>query len=458
MSIFRAQDIKSVSKHINSSEKNLGTLDLTLLSIGSVIGTGVMVLTGVVAAKTAGPSVSLSFLIGGIAAAFIVLCYGELCSSIPSSGGSYTFAYVSLGEIFAYIVGLSISVAYILSTATVGAGWAAYFDGFLSEIGIHLPKAFTTIPSEGGIINLPAIFAILIITFVISRGTKESKKVNNLIVFIKIGVIILFVGVSIFYINPSNWSPFMPYKLTGVFSGAAAVFYAYCGFDAVASAAPYVKNPKKSMTIGLIASLAICILVYMLVSFTLTGLTTYKNLNVGDALSYGLNLIGKPKVGLIVSLGSVIGILAVIFANNFTASQIVSTMSRDGLLPKIFGKNNKRDVPYISLWIIGILEAIFTGFFNLNLLASFASIAFLLVYGTVSFSVIVFRKRHPDFQSEFKVPLYPVIPILGMLSCIFLMANLPKITWVIFGIILIVIIISYFLYGKKNSELRKIKR
>ncbi|WP_297639486.1 amino acid permease, partial [uncultured Clostridium sp.] len=395
MSIFRAQDIKSVSKHINSGEKNLGTLDLTLLSIGSVIGTGVMVLTGVVAAKTAGPAVSISFLIGGITAAFIVLCYGELCSSIPSSGGSYTFAYVSLGEIFAYIVGLSISVAYILSTATVGAGWSAYFNGFLSELGIQLPKALTSIPADGGIINLPAIFAILIITFVISKGTKESKKVNNLMVLIKIGVIALFIVVSVFYVSKANWTPFMPYKLTGIFSGAAAVFYAYCGFDAVASAAPYVKNPKKSMTIGLLVSLVVCIIVYMGVSLVLTGLTTYKNLNVGDALSYGLNLIGRPKVGLIVSLGSVIGILAVIFANNFTASQIISTMSRDGLLPKIFGKNNKKDVPYISLWIIGILEAIFTGFFNLNFLASFASIAFLLVYGTVSFSVIIFRKRHP---------------------------------------------------------------
>ncbi|WP_288476791.1 APC family permease [Clostridium thermobutyricum] len=457
MSIFRVQDIKSVSRHINSNEKNMSALDLTLLSVGSVIGTGVMVLTGIIAAKEAGPGVMLSFLIGGIVASIIVLCYGELCSAVPSSGGSYTFAYVALGELFAYIVGLSISVAYVLSTATVGAGWSAYFVSFLSELGINFPKALSNIPGDGGIVNLPAIIAILLITFVISIGTRESKKVNNIIVLIKVGVIAIFIFIGVFHISSSNWIPFLPYKITGVLSGAAAVFYAYCGFDSIASAAPYVKNPKKSLTIGLLASLGICILVYIAVSAVLTGLTSYKNLDVADALSYGLTIVGKPKIALIVSLGSVIGILAVIFANNFTTSQILATMSRDGLLPKIFGRNNKKDVPIVALWIIGILEAIFAGFFNMKLLASFSSIAFLLVYGTVSFSVIFFRRRYPNLKREFSTPLFPIIPILGTASCLFLMANLPKITWIIFAIILVFILITYFVYGKNNSKIKELQ-
>ncbi|MGL4849733.1 MAG: amino acid permease [Clostridium sp.] len=451
MSIFRTQNIESVSKHVNSGEKNLGTLDLTLMSIGSVIGTGVMVLTGIVAATEAGPGVMLSFLIGGIAAAIIVLCYAELCSAIPSSGGSYTFIYTTMGEIVAYVGGLCIVIGYILSTATVASGWSGYLVSFLDALKIHLPKVLTTIPSDGGIVNLPAIFSILLITFVISRGTKDSKKVNNIMVLIKIGVIALFVVVGIFHIHSSNWTPFMPYKITGVMTGAASVFFAYCGFDATASAAPYVKDPKKALPIGLLVSLGVCTLIYVLVSAVLTGITAYTNLNVSDALSYALNVAGKPTIALIVSLGSVIGILAVIFASNFATSQIISTMSVDGLLPKIFNKKDKNDVPYVSLWVVGIIGSILAGFINLSQLANFASIALLLVYGLVSFSIIIFRKKFPNVERGFKTPLVPLVPILGAGCCIFLMTNLKSDTWITFIIILAIIVISYFIYGRKNS-------
>lgn len=451
MSIFRTQSIESVSKHVSSSEKNLGTLDLTLMSIGSVIGTGVMVLTGVVAATEAGPGVMLSFLIGGIAAAIIVLCYAELCSAIPSSGGSYTFIYTTLGEIVAYIGGLCIVIGYILATATVASGWSGYLVSFLSAFGIHIPKVLTTIPTAGGIVNLPAIFSILAITFVISRGTKDSKNVNNAMVLIKIGVIALFVVVGVFNVHTKNWSPFLPYGTTGVMTGAASVFFAYCGFDATASAAPYVKDPKKALPIGLLVSLGVCTVIYIAVSAVLTGITSYTHLNVSDALSYALNVAGDHTIALIVSLGSVIGILAVIFASNFATSQIISTMSSDGLLPKMFQKKDKNDVPYISLWIVGIIGAILAGFVNLSDLANFASIALLLVYGLVSFSIIIFRKKFPDVQRGFKTPLVPLVPILGAGCCIFLMTNLTLSTWIIFAVILALILISYFLYGKTHS-------
>lgn len=454
MSIFRSQSIESVSKHVNSSEKNLGTLDLTLMSIGSVIGTGVMVLTGIVAAKEAGPGVMLSFLIGGIAAAIIVLCYAELCATIPSSGGSYTFIYATLGELLAYIGGLCIVIGNILASSTVASGWSGYLINFLSAFNIHIPSVLTHIPGDGGIINLPAVVSVLAIIFVISRGTKDSKLINNIMVLIKIGVIVLFVVVGAFHVHTSNWSPFLPYGTTGVMTGAASVFFAYCGFDATASAAPYVKNPKKALPIGLLISLGVCTVIYISVSAVLTGITTYTHLNVSDALSYALDVAGEPTISLIVSLGSVIGILAVIFASNFATSQIISTMSLDGLLPKAFSNKDKHDVPYISLWVVGIVGALLAGFVNLSQLANFASIALLFVYGMVSFSIIVFRKKYPKIKRAFKTPLVPLVPILGAGCCVFLMTNLKLITWIIFIIILIILLITYFMYGEKHSVLK----
>ncbi|MGG7097657.1 APC family permease [Clostridium sardiniense] len=455
MSIFRTQSFESVSKHVGDANKTLGTLDLTLMSIGSVIGTGVMVLTGIVAAKEAGPAVAISFVLGAIAAAVIVLCYAELSASIQSSGGSYTFTYVTLGEIIAYIAGLCIAIGYVLSTATVASGWGSYFLSLLDVLNIHLPKAITSIPAQGGIVNLPAIFSIIFITFVISCGTKSSKKVNDAMVIIKLGVIALFLVVGAMHMHSSNLIPFTPYGTTGVITGASSVFFAYCGFDATASAAPYVKNPKKALPIGLLSSLLVCVLIYIAVSLVLTGITKYYNLNVPDALSYALKVAGKPMVAFVVSLGTVIGILAVIFAGNFTTSQILSTMSRDGLLPKIFSKKDKNDVPYVSLWTIGILSSVLAGFFNLKDLANFASIAFLLVYGTVSFSIIIFRKKYPNIERSFKTPLVPIIPIIGTLCCIFLMVNLSLSTWIIFAIVLVIILLAYFFYGKNNSIVGK---
>lgn len=379
MEIFKKQSLKRILSEANENkERTLSAFDLTLMSVGSVIGTGVMVLTGIVAAKQSGPATSIAFIGGGIAAAIIVLCYAEFSSSIPSAGGSYSFTYVSLGEIIAYISGLCIVIGYTLSTATVASGWGSYLLSLLDILGIKLPKTFTAIPSEGGIVNLPAMISILFIVFVISLGTKESKKVNDIMVFIKIAVIALFIGVGAFHVNTSNWHPFAPFGVKGIVTGTASLFFAYCGFDATASAAEEVKNPQKSLPLGLISSLVICTIIYIAVSLVLTGVTSYTNLNVGDALSYALKLVGQSGVAFVVSLGTVIGILAVIFAGNFTTSHILLAMSRDGLLPKFFSKVDKKDVPYTALWTVGIIGALLAGFFNLGQLANFANIAFLL--------------------------------------------------------------------------------
>ncbi|HAT4183346.1 TPA: amino acid permease [Clostridium perfringens] len=456
MEIFKKQSLKRILSEANENkERTLSALDLTLMSVGSVIGTGVMVLTGIVAAKQSGPATSIAFIGGGIAAAIIVLCYAEFSSSIPSAGGSYSFTYVSLGEIIAYISGLCIVIGYTLSTATVASGWGAYLLSLLDILGIKLPKTFTAIPSEGGIVNLPAMISILFIVFVISLGTKESKKVNDIMVFIKIAVIALFIGVGAFHVNTSNWHPFAPFGVKGIVTGTASLFFAYCGFDATASAAEEVKNPQKSLPLGLISSLVICTIIYIAVSLVLTGVTSYTNLNVGDALSYALKLVGQSGVAFVVSLGTVIGILAVIFAGNFTTSHILLAMSRDGLLPKFFSKVDKKDVPYTALWTVGIIGALLAGFFNLGQLANFANIAFLLTYTLVCISLIAFRKKYPHVKRGFKTPLVPFIPLLGAFSCLFLMGNLSEETWKIFIVVLALLIISYLVYGRKHSLINK---
>ena len=451
MEIFKKQSLKRILSEANENkERTLSALDLTLMSVGSVIGTGVMVLTGIVAAKQSGPATSIAFIGGGIAAAIIVLCYAEFSSSIPSAGGSYSFTYVSLGEIIAYISGLCIVIGYTLSTATVASGWGSYLLSLLDILGIKLPKTFTAIPSEGGIVNLPAMISILFIVFVISLGTKESKKVNDIMVFIKIAVIALFIGVGAFHVNTSNWHP-----VKGIVTGTASLFFAYCGFDATASAAEEVKNPQKSLPLGLISSLVICTIIYIAVSLVLTGVTSYTNLNVGDALSYALKLVGQRGVAFVVSLGTVIGILAVIFAGNFTTSHILLAMSRDGLLPKFFSKVDKKDVPYTALWTVGIIGALLAGFFNLGQLANFANIAFLLTYTLVCISLIAFRKKYPHVKRGFKTPLVPFIPLLGAFSCLFLMSNLSEEIWKIFIVVLVLLIISYLVYGRKHSLINK---
>lgn len=455
MNIFRKQNTKDIlSENKSHKERTLGVFDLTLMSIGAVIGTGVMVLTGVVAATEAGPGVSLSFIISGIACIFIVLCYAEFSSTLPSSGGSYTYVYAAMGEFLAYIVGLSIVLGYILSVATVGAGWSAYFSNILSALGIHLPTYLTTIPADGGIVNLPGILVILFIMFILSNGTKESKKFNNVMVLIKIAVIALFVVVGIFYVNPSNLNNFLPYGFTGVFSGASSVFFAYTGFDTTASAAEETKNPQRTIPLALILSLVISTIIYIIVALVLTAMTPYNQLNSGDALAYALNYVGQTKIAAILSVGAVIGTMAVIFGQTYGSSRVLLSVSRDGLLPSKFSKTSSKNIPLVSIWTIGIIAAILAGFVNLGSLANFSNMALLIAYLVVSISVIVFRKNEPNLKRGFRTPFVPVIPILAALSCIFLICNLPSKIWIYFVIFIVLATIFYFAYSYKHSKVK----
>lgn len=455
--ITKKKDVNSILESNKSSklERTLGAFDVTLMSIGAVIGTGVMVLTGLVASRDAGPAVVLSFIISAIVCSLVALCYAEFASTVPTSGSAYSYIYVSLGEIFAHLVGWCLIMGYTVSTATVAGGWAAYFNGLLKEFGINIPKSLLTIPTEGGIVNLPAIIVVLFVTYLLSRGTKESKKVNNLMVIVKLAVIVLFVGVGAFYIKPQNWHPFMPFGAKGVFAGAASVFFAFTGFDAVSTSAEEVKDPQKNLPIGIVLSLATCTVIYIIVCLVLTGMTSYTNLNVGDAMAYALSLVGQGWAASLLSVGAVIGILAVMFAYSFGASRILFSMSRDGLLPKKFSKLNKETgVPVLSTWVIGITGALLAGVVDLKQLADVGNIILIGTFMLVALSVIIFRKSHPNLERGFRVPLVPVLPIIAVIACLFLMMNLSKQIWLYFGIWLAIGAIVYFAYSRKNSLLQ----
>jgi APA family basic amino acid/polyamine antiporter len=458
MNLFaRKKDVNSIldNNKNNSVERSLGAFDVTLMSIGATIGTGVMVLAGVVAARDAGPAVVLSFIASAIACTLVALCYSEFASSIPTSGSAYAYIYVSLGEFIAHLVGWSLFIGYTVCAATVAGGWSSYFNGILKQLGVKLPSAFINIPSQGGLINIPAVAIVLIITFLLSKGTKESKKINNVMVFTKLAVIALFIIVGAFFVKPVRWQPFMPFGFKGVFAGAASVFLAFAGFDAVSTSAEEVKNPQKNLPIGIIASMLGCALIYVIVSLVLTGMVDYTKLNVGDAMAYALNSVGQGWAASLLSVGAVIGILAVILAYVYGASRILFSMSRDGLLPKKYSNVNKEtNVPVFSTWIVGGISALLAGVADIKQLADLTNMVLLATFSLVAISIIILRKTHPKLERGFKVPLVPVLPLIAVACCIFLMFSLSKTTWLYFGIWVVLGVIIYGTYSYKNSLLQ----
>ncbi|MDT3766103.1 amino acid permease [Priestia filamentosa] len=437
-------------------EKTMGAFDLTLLGIGAVIGTGVLVLTGLVAANDAGPSVIISFILAAIVCGFAALCYAEFASTLPVSGSVYTYTYATIGEAIAHLMGWTLLSVYILTTATVASGWSSYFNQFLEGFNLGLPKELVTIPADGGIVNLPAIMITLLITWLLSRGTKESKKVNNFMVLVKLVVIGLFVIVGAFYVKPENWTPFAPFGIEGIMAGSAAVFFAFLGFDALSTSAEEVKNPQRDLPIGIIASLVVCTIIYVLVCLVMTGVVPYTELNVPEAMAYVLHAVGQDAVAGIVTIGAIIGIMAVIFAYIYAATRVLFSMSRDGLLPKSFSKTNeKTGAPVFSTWLIGIISSVIGGVINLKELSNLANIGALLTFGMVGVGIIILRKTHPNLERGFRVPLVPVLPLVSCLCCLFLMVNLPGSTWLYFSGWLVLGIVVYFGYSRHHSKLQK---
>ncbi|MFX3623437.1 MAG: amino acid permease [Ectobacillus sp.] len=459
MSLFRKKSVQRLIQEAGGGtplRKDLGAFDLTMLGIGAIIGTGIFVLTGVAAAEHAGPALVLSFILSGLACVFAALCYAEFASTVPVSGSAYTYSYAAFGEIIAWILGWDLILEYGIASSAVAAGWSGYFQGLLAGFGIKFPTALTSAydPAKGTFIDLPAVLIILAITFLLTRGVKESARFNAAMVIIKVAVILLFIVVGVWYVKPENWTPFMPFGFSGVAAGAATVFFAYIGFDAVSTAAEEVKNPKRNMPIGIIASLAVCTVLYIIVSLVLTGIVPYDQLNVKNPVAFALNYIHQDWVAGFISLGAITGITTVLLVLLYGQSRLFYAISRDGLLPKVFSRvSGKSSTPKINSWLIALFVSFFAGVLPLSKLAELTNIGTLFAFITVSIGILVLRKTQPNLQHGFRVPFVPLIPILAVLFCGYLILQLPALTWVSFGGWLLVGLVIYFAYGRRHSTL-----
>ncbi|MEK5499749.1 amino acid permease [Bacillus sp. FSL M8-0168] len=456
--LFQKKDVVQLLAQHQKRKHNpsMGAFDLTLMGIGAVIGTGVMVLTGITAAQDAGPAVIFSFILAAVACSLAALCYAEISSALPVYGSAYIYSYTTMGEIVGHLMGWTLLSVYMVTSSAVASGWSSYFNNLLEGFGLSIPKQLLTTPEHGGIMNLPAILITFVITWILSKGTKESKKFNNAMVIVKILIVALFIITGSFYVKPENWQPFMPFGAEGVITGAAAVFFAYLGFDAISASAEDVKNPQRNLPIGIIGSLVICTMIYILVCLVMTGMVPYSQLNVPEAMSYVLQVVNQNAVAEIISVGAVIGLMAVIFANTFAATRISFAMSRDGLLPKVFSIAGKKSgAPVWNTWITGMLTAFIAGFVDLKNLSDLANMGALLTFLMVSLSVIILRKTEKNLPRGFKVPFVPLLPILSIGFCLFLIANLPMKTWLYFSVWLLAGTAVYFGYSYKHSTLKQ---
>ncbi|MDQ0219603.1 amino acid permease [Peribacillus cavernae] len=456
--IFRKKTMSDLLANSQKKELNrsLSLLDLIFLGVGCVIGTGIFVVTGVVAAESAGPAISISFVIAGIACALAAFCYAEFSSAVPVSGSVYTYTYATLGEVFAFLIGWDLMLEYVLAISAVSTGWSAYFRSLIAGFGLHVPEIVSSAPGtgKGGIVDLPAMLIILLITALVSRGVKESTRFNNVMVLIKLAIILIFIVVGVGYVKPENWTPFAPFGFDGIITSAATVFFAYIGFDVIATASEEVKSPKRNMPIGIIASLAICTILYIGVSLILTGMVPYQQLNVADPVAMALRIVGQDSAAGIISVGAVAGITTVLLALIYAQVRLTYAMSRDGLLPKKMGVVHKKyKTPLFNTWLTGFVAAGIAGFVDLTTLAHLVNIGTLAAFTLVSLAIIVLRKKHPEIQASFRVPFVPVLPVISALLCLYLSLSLPSITWIAFLIWLSVGFIVYMFYSRKHSNL-----
>jgi APA family basic amino acid/polyamine antiporter len=458
--LFRRKILHHLLEEIDIEEhrlhRALNAFDLTILGIGAIIGVGIFVLTGTASARFAGPGVILSFIISGAACAFAALCYAEFASLIPVAGSAYNYAYATLGEMVAWIIGWDLILEYIVASIAVAIGWSGYFVNILDTMGIHMPVWCSSAPGTvpGAVINLPAVLIILFLTTILVIGIKGSARFTALLVFVKLATVLVFILVGIFNVRPANWVPFMPFGLKGVMTGAAIVFFAYIGFDAVSTAAEETKNPQKNMPIGIILSLAICTLLYLIVAAILTGMVSYRELNHPAPVAHALNLVGFRWGSTLVSVGAVAGITSVLLVMLLGQPRVFFSMSRDGLLwPWISKVHPRFRTPYISQIITGLVVAGFAGFIDIGTAAELCNIGTLFAFSIVCGGVVVLRRTHPELERPFRCPLVPLIPLLGITFCAALMLSLPRLTWIRFVVWLIVGLFVYFFYGIRHSRM-----
>ena len=447
------QEIFDASEH-TQLKKNLTAFDLALLGIGSVVGTGIFVVTGQ-GAQLAGPGILLSFIIAAVTCGFCALTYSELACMFPVAGSTYSYTYVAFGEVIAWIIGWDLMLEYLVAASAIASGWSSTFIGLLESAGLKLPKALVTTPLQGGVIDLPAVIITLLITLILYIGVRESAKFNNIIVLVKIAVILLFLVLGIRHVSLSNLKPMMPFGWKGVMAGAAIIFFAYIGFDAVSTAAEETKNPKRDVPLGLMVCLGVVILLYVSVAFVLTGIVPYKEIDVGNALPSALARIGIRWGGALVATGAIIGMISTLLVTLYGQVRIFMVMARDGLLPAPFAKvHPKHMTPHICTWITGVTTALIAGIFPLPMIIDLCNIGTLFAFVLVSIGVIVLRKTRPEVERRFRTPGVPVTPLITVVFCFYLMYSLPTVTWIRFGIWLLIGLLIYFLFGVRHSKLQ----
>jgi APA family basic amino acid/polyamine antiporter len=486
-SLFKVKPFDQLLREANSDshglKRALSATNLVFLGIGAIIGAGIFVLTGEVSANYAGPAIILSFVVAAMACAAAGLCYAELTSMIPISGSAYTYAYATLGELFAWMIGWLLIVEYLFAASTVSVGWSGYVVSFLGDIGkngIHIPAALTTAPiifdeatngfilSKGGIINLPAMFIVFLLTIILVVGVKESARFNNVIVIIKVSVILIFLVAGVWFISKANWHPFIPentgkfgsFGISGILRGAAVIFFAYIGFDAVSTAAQESKNPQRDLPIGILGSLAICTVLYILVALVLTGMVSYTKLGVPDPIAIGVDAMdsgfARTILSPLIKIGAIAGLSSVVLVMLLGQPRIFMTMSKDGLLPPVFSKiHPKFKTPYLSTIIVGVAAMILAGLFPIGVLSKLVSLGTLLAFSSVCLAILILRKRQPDTPRPFRTPFSPWIPLFGIVACMGVTLFLNVYAWVTMLVWLAIGMVVYFTYGMKHSSLTK---
>ena len=453
MDIFRTKSISEIIKGTerHALKKTLGAFDLVLLGIGCIIGTGIFVLTGVAAAKYAGPGIMLSFILSGFACAFAAMAYAELAAMIPAAGSAYTFAYASIGKLGAFIVGWALICEYTVGAAAVAAGWSGYAVGLFKTAGIDLPKAWTAVPADGGIVNLPAILIVAFLTYLLVLGTKESVRLNKILVFIKLGCVALFLFLATPHVNPLNWQPFLPFGLSGVATGAAIVFFAYIGFDAVATAAEECRNPNRDIPIGIIGSLVVCTILYIAVAAVLTGVVPYTSLNNSEPVAFALRTLGMNFGSALVALGAICGITTVLLVFIFGQTRVALAMSRDGMIPQGLVKiHPKYGTPARITITTGGIVCVLAGLLPINIIAELCNLGTLFAFCVVAIGVMVLRKTEPNARRPFRCPGVSIVAPLAVLTCGFLISQLPSNTFLFFGCWLTIGLTVYFTYSRHS--------
>ncbi len=472
----------------NRLRRILGPVQLTSLGVGAIIGTGIFVLTGQAAHDKTGPALMLSFVAAGIACIFAALCYAEFASMVPVAGSAYTYAYATLGELFAWIIGWDLILEYAVGSATVAHGWSHYFQDFIGILGLKIPHVFSTAPfdydpklghfvSTGTLLDLPAIIITIIVTVILVKGIRESASFNATMVIVKLIIVFFVIIVGAFYVNPANWKPFAPFGLTGVsffgktlfgqtgaggeplgmLAGAATIFFAYIGFDSVSTHAEEAKNPKRDVPIGIVTSLVLCTVLYIAVAAVLTGMVPYNKINIDAPVSDAFRQVGLPWAQFLISLGAIAGITSVLLVMMLSQPRVILAMARDGLVPRNFfaAIHERFRTPWKSTIITGIFVATLAAFLPLRVLAELVNIGTLFAFVVVCAAVLIMRRTNPNAPRPFRVPFVPLTPILGILTCTLLMFSLPAENWWRLIIWLAIGFFIYFGYGRHHSVLQQ---